>query len=281
MKCFYHSADLDGKCSAAIVRLARPKCELIPINYGDPFPWDLISEHETVYMVDFSLQPFSDMLRLREMCDLVWIDHHKSANEENAAAKRQIHNHGSDDTGACAAVWRYFDKMGKIPRVVQLLGEYDVWDHHDLWCLPFQYGMRMEPNDPGAPVWDGLLSGNDEEFDRILHNGVVIYNYQNMQNEGHAKTLCFDANLDGLRLLVANHGPSNSQFFDSAWDPERYDAMCLFYWKPGAGKWTVSLYTDKPDVDVSAVCKARGGGGHKGAAGFQCSELPFALGGTP
>ena len=38
MKCFYHSADLDGQCSGAIVKLARPDCELVGIDYGDPFP---------------------------------------------------------------------------------------------------------------------------------------------------------------------------------------------------------------------------------------------------
>ena len=38
MKCFYHSADLDGHCSGAIVKMVYPECELIGINYGDKFP---------------------------------------------------------------------------------------------------------------------------------------------------------------------------------------------------------------------------------------------------
>jgi len=49
--------------------------------------------------------------------------------------------------------------------------------------------------------------------------------------------------------------------------------MLSFVRRPG--KWTCSLYADKPEVDASAICKARGGGGHKGAAGFQCETLPF------
>ena len=79
--CFYHSADLDGHCSGAIVRKKYPDVELIGINYGDEFPWEKIPGN-LVIMVDFSLQPFDDMVRLLEMGDIVWIDHHKSAIED-------------------------------------------------------------------------------------------------------------------------------------------------------------------------------------------------------
>jgi nanoRNase/pAp phosphatase (c-di-AMP/oligoRNAs hydrolase) len=38
------------------------------------------------------------------------------------------------------------------------------------------------------------------------------------------------------------------------------------------------MYTDKPNIDVGAIAKRYGGGGHVGASGFQCvSELPFNL----
>ena len=86
--CFFHRADFDGVCSAAIVKKFVPDCELYGIDYGDEFPWDKVSmcqvamvgaaepEKRQVYMVDFSLKP-DDMKRLAACCDLVWIDHHK------------------------------------------------------------------------------------------------------------------------------------------------------------------------------------------------------------
>ena len=40
--CFYHKADLDGVCSAAIVKHFVPECELYGIDYGDEYPWDLV-----------------------------------------------------------------------------------------------------------------------------------------------------------------------------------------------------------------------------------------------
>jgi len=112
--CFYHKADLDGVCSAAIVKHFVPDCELYGIDYGDEFPWALLNCPEcggfggvvvgqnpnngeavidqcprcvtyadcaetrrTVYMVDFSLKP-DGMKRLAEVSDLVWLDHHKT-----------------------------------------------------------------------------------------------------------------------------------------------------------------------------------------------------------
>ena len=40
-------------------------------------------------------------------------------------------------------------------------------------------------------------------------------------------------------------------------------------------EYIVSLYTTQADLDVAEICKKHGGGGHKGAAGFTCNELPF------
>ena len=282
MKCFYHSADLDGKCSAAIVRRKYPNCELIGINYGQPFPWDDIGEGETVFMVDFSLQPFEDMIQLESMCKLLWIDHHKSAiNEAHAAGFLAYEQTLEDGTGACILTWLHLFPDDAVPYAVQLLGEYDVWDHHDPDCLPFQYGMGAEDGSPDSGIWSALLSTDHKTsecaVEEVASTGRIILDYQAKQNAGHAKTLCFDSELDGLKLLAANAGPINSKFFDSRWDADKYDAMCLFQWRPKGNSWTVSLYSDRDDVDVSEVCKARGGGGHKGAAGFQCAELPFGL----
>jgi nanoRNase/pAp phosphatase (c-di-AMP/oligoRNAs hydrolase) len=41
--------------------------------------------------------------------------------------------------------------------------------------------------------------------------------------------------------------------------------------------WNVSLYSTKPEIDCGEIAKSFGGGGHKGAAGFQGKELPFKI----
>ena len=103
MKCFYHSADLDGHCSAAIVKAVCPECELIGINYGDAFPWDLFveaeerksgsiilpaKEPETVYMVDFCLQPFTDVVGIVDDGQ-----HGKRKRDDHDQQQRGRHHH--------------------------------------------------------------------------------------------------------------------------------------------------------------------------------------------
>ena len=269
MKCFYHRSDLDGLACGAILTRAYPEAEMIGIEYGDPFDWDQFDPDEEVVMADFSMQPFSDMVRLSEACGrLVWIDHHKSAIEEYANSHLNLAGVRRIGIGACLLAWEYIH-ASPVPRAVQLLAEYDVWDHHDPACMPFQYGIRMEHTGPSSPLWDRLLADDPDELLRIIEQGHLVLAYQGKQNADHAATLCFDGELDGLRLICANAGSANSQFFDSVWNRDRCDAMCLFSWRPNANAWTVSLYSDKDDVDVSVVAKSRGGGGHKGAAGFQ------------
>lgn len=280
MKAFYHSADLDGHCSGALVKIVHPKCEMIGINYGDEFPWEGIVQGERIFMVDFSLQPFSDMVRLHNNCSLIWIDHHKSAIEEAQKTGWEIdESRLKVGIGACQIVYEYFKDLqiipGFVPTFVKLLAEYDVWNHKDPRTLPFQYGMRQQRNtDPeNIAFWRSLF--DVEEVQRITEIGGIIIEYQNVENEKYCKARSFEIEVDGLKCIAINRGMTNSKIFDSVWDNTKYDAMLTFCLVSPEKGWTISLYSDKEAIDVSEIAKRRGGGGHKGAAGFQAKELPF------
>ena len=284
MKCFYHSADLDGHCSGAIVKFFKPECELIGINYGDEFPWDSIESGETVYMVDFSLQPYvGNMNKLDIIADhFIWIDHHKSAIQEEdewcTPGNTRIMGLRRNGIGACALVWEYLSNKKPIPTFIKLLAEYDVWNHTDPRTLPFQYGMRFqEDTSPeNEKFWYNLF--DVEEVQRITEIGGTILEYEMQQNKKFISSFCFETIFCGLRCVCANKGFTNSQLFDSVWDSEKYDAMLTFSWRKG--KWTVSLYSDKPDIDVSVIARENGGGGHKGASGFQTDDITPILWGS-
>ena len=54
-----------------------------------------------------------------------------------------------------------------------------------------------------------------------------------------------------------------------------YDIMITFVF---TGKhWVVSMYNDNGNVDVGAIAKKYGGGGHKAASGFKVEKLPFLI----
>ncbi len=289
MKAFFHASDLDGHCSGAIIKYKFPECEMIPIDYGDEFPWTTIQPSETIYMVDFSLQPFEKMVKLQRLFpNLIWIDHHKSAIE---AYKDWNHTHHTHSTylsiqgirkvgiGACQLVWEYLFPNTPVPKFVKLLAEYDVWNHSDPDTLPFQYGMRLKETDPsteeGMKIWYRLIAASEFDLDSIIKDGRTVLKYQEQIDGRYCERFAFETEFEGLKAIAVNKGIANSNTFKSIKGLDKYDLMITFCMIGPEKGWTVSLYTTKPDVDVSVIAKKYGGGGHKGAAGFQCKELPI------
>lgn len=276
MKCFYHGSDLDGQCSGALIKSNYSECKMFPINYGDDFPFDIIEPNETVFMVDFCLQPFVDMIKLYKMCNLVWIDHHKSAIEDHKKYDIKILGRRKIGIGACQLVWEVLYN-NTPPLFVRLLAEYDVWDHTNPLTLPFHYGMGVCKTDPiNQDFWNMLC--DREMVMRIVEDGDIIMKYQNEENRKYADSTAFEINFHGYRCVVINKMITNSKLFDSVWNPDKHDIMISFGWYKN--KWGISLYTNKNEIDVSQIAKKYGGGGHQGAAGFECQLIPFEMKGS-
>lgn len=321
IKCFYHSADLDGYASGAIVKYKYPEAEMYPINYGDQFPWDEIKASDLVYMVDFSLQPFDpEMIYLAKGkgAHLCWIDHHSSAiNEYNKWYHRQ-HTDALDymffegirdkSKAACELAWEYFFEDAPVPLGVKLLSLYDSWTYqgHELenMVLPFQMRLRMEDLNPKNWEIDPTVEArwryifedpvpeeeNPISIETLIEQGQLLLRYDDQQKKKYSKTYAFETEMpvrpipefQGIvdipikfRAIAVNLGHTNSKLFDSVWDENRHDIMVTFA-RRSDKLWNVGLYSTKPDVDCGEIAKNFGGGGHSGASGFQCKELPFA-----
>jgi len=281
MKCIYHNSDMDGFCSAAILASVFPDIELIGAGYKELPDLSTIRQGERVFMVDYSLQPFEKMLELNKRCDLVWIDHHKTAMEAYEKSGAAIKGLRRDGIGACALVWEH--AMGDInaPIAVRLIAQYDVFDHSNKKTRPFQYGLRAtrETNNPKSGIWKGLLNHDTSEtsaFSIIYNKGLHIWDYVTESDQGAAKAMAFEMTFEGKRMIAMNRSETGSLQFDSVWNSKKYDAMCIFTFHKNG--WNVSLFTP-PDssVDVSPIAVKYGGGGHAGACGFFCKELPFEL----
>lgn len=151
-------------CSGAIVKYRFPDVVMHPINYGDEFPFNEIEPEDTVYMVDFCLQPFGFMQRLSMLLagtgELIVIDHHKTTLDEWSKSHTVYGNWLlQTDKAACELTWEYLFPDKPVPLAVKLLSLYDSWrfQGHELEdiVLPFQMRMRMEELDPKD--WDGLV----------------------------------------------------------------------------------------------------------------------------
>ena len=82
MKILYHAGCDDGFGAAYAIWLKHgSQAEYIPVQYGQDFP--AVSPGEAVYVVDFSY-PRDILHSLGEKCDLIVLEHHKTAMDELA-----------------------------------------------------------------------------------------------------------------------------------------------------------------------------------------------------
>lgn len=292
--CVYHSKDLDGYSSGALVKKRYPEARLIGYDYGEEFPWELFYKGVKVIMIDVSL-PMRDMYRLAEITgwQLTWVDHHVSAIsdyrsfiEAQADVSYPAHELQNFLTpvlevgrAACEIGWDYFFPGQPMPLAILLLGQYDTWRNEDkvLWeddIMPFQYGMREICSSAETFPVELLTPVNSvpdawRPIDPIMRQGASILSYQKSMNKKACKN-AFEFEFEGLRAIALNIGGANSTVFDSVWDPEKHDVMIPFHYT--APFWKFSLYTTK-DIDLSIIAKRYGGGGHAKACGFQIDSL--------
>jgi oligoribonuclease NrnB/cAMP/cGMP phosphodiesterase (DHH superfamily) len=282
--CLYHGSDLDGICSAAIVKHRYPDAILIPLTYDNPFDVDdLLQDGDDIIMCDFVLQPFTKMIDISEKHHITWIDHHDTSMDDYDVAIREDRIKSLDGKleigkGACQLTWEYMFPAIPVPYTVWMLSRYDVWCHHESKSiLPFQYGMLLNHQAPeNTDFWTQVFEKErDSRFiHSIMNDGHTIIKYRTKLNEKICEVQAFESTLLNHKCICFNRAMCGSSVFDGIWDTDKYDFMITFY-VCNEGAWNVSMYTDKKDIHVGKIAQHYGGGGHAGAAGFRCSLLPF------
>jgi len=277
---------MDGKCAGAIVYkyyvidrtnsevLRREKSfDFYPIDYKDEFPLDIIQPEELVVIVDYMVPDtvtFDKLLGVTE--NIVWIDHHKTAIDKYEDYK--IEGLRVDGIAGCELTWKYFYPDLPTPKVVELLGDYDVWTFkYGDNTRYLQLGIQLCNTNPEDDNWVPWLDP-DHDPDYLIADGEIVQdyniNYYKNQIESHGFITAFKA-FPEYSVIACNIGLSGSSVFDSV--EGDFDLKVPFYYD--GSKWTVSLYTDKPWVDCSLIATHYGGGGHKNASGFTTTDLPF------
>lgn len=278
-KCFYHNKDLDGRCSGAIVKKKFPDCKMIGLDYGDAFPWEEITKDDIIYMVDFSRDTADKLFQIEDNCKkFILIDHHISILLKLGVSERKLKNVYIDTSlAACEKAWQVLFPGIKVPIAVTLIGRYDVWDHdNDENIIPFQMGLLSCDTDVASNIWEPLFNCREVFHDfiwDILLDGKRILKYQEGIDKW-AMNFSFVAEWEGLKFLCLNNVRTGSPQFNSKFDPKIHDAMLVFY-RTLEKKWSIHMYTQKKDVDLSVIAVKYGGGGHKTACACELDNLPF------
>lgn len=297
MYCIYHSRDLDGWMSAAIVMLWYEKAygnlnglELIGWDYGNPIP--ALMTDRPVIMVDISF-PLEEMKRISKNANgsLIWIDHHKSAIVEFmkddaildeqwliAELPRMGIGEELELVGACELAWRKYFPDSETPEIVRLLGCYDSFRHKGTeesdYVFDIQYAARTYLHDPGH-CFSTLK--HLEMLDLITWQriGSGILSYLKVEALSIYKNRSEHEN-DGIKIASINRERFNPSSYGIPYHEDGYDAfMC--YSRMKDGRWTISIYNENGKIDVSVVAKGMGGGGHARAAGWVSDNLYFLV----
>jgi uncharacterized protein len=276
----FHHNDLDGRCAAAIAyrHFCRPdnsnNLQFIEMDYAKPVPVERIQPGERVVILDFSFKPDVMNEVLDRSNDVTWIDHHVTAKDydygESLPGLRDFSEKG---LSGCELAWEYYFTGQPMPRAVSLIGDYDAWRLQLApQCFQFYEGLKLiKDQAPRSLFWNDLFCDYSGLVAKVLTEGQTAILYRDAYCEDFIKQFGYETELDGVKMFAVNLYRFGSKCFGERM--KQYPA-CIGYAHDGE-KYIVSVYSEQ--IDVSGICKAHGGGGHKGAAGFSCVELPFAI----
>ncbi len=213
--CIYHSIDLDGWMSAAIIKLWNQKQNLemgksekfqddnldfLGFNYSDDIP-DL-SDYDRVIMCDISF-PVEEMMsmHLTLLNNFIWIDHHKSAindiikfydealeggiTDGDSIVEKYGYPMGNRkvDYAACELTWMLFFPTQEMPEIVRMLGRYDCFGHkgtnEEQEVLEFQYAARTVISNYEHAYYylNSYLQDDRAIIEALPEDGSAIYGF--------------------------------------------------------------------------------------------------------
>ena len=177
-----------------------------------------------------------------------------------------------------------FEIKDDIPKVVKLVEDYDIWKWEFNETEDFVNGMDIcsFKNSPVDKNWEMLIN-EDEIFTTIALNsitekGKIITEYKKIYNHQLLEGLSYEATLQGYKILVCNAPKNNSRVFGDRINDYPFVAM----YSHKEDQYMVSLYSandfDTTNISTQMIDKnGNRGGGHPGASGFRCEELPWEL----
>jgi oligoribonuclease NrnB/cAMP/cGMP phosphodiesterase (DHH superfamily) len=279
---YYHD-DLDGLCSAAIMNQFLQQKTIgysnppifIKCNHKDDIDISSIDTDDTVAVLDFSFKPEIMTQVKNKAREVIWCDHHVSAKDYNyndLAGYRDFSNKG---LSGCECTWKYCFPNLPTPSCVEMIGDYDTWRLRIPDSINFFEGLMLnQPMKPYGNEWLILLSDSSYNFCRqriesYIYDGTIALETKNRYCKEILLAFGYETEISGYKAYALNIQRIGSKAFGNKIDTY---PICISFIFDG-NQYTVSLYSTQ--VNVAEIAKTFGGGGHVGAAGFVCRELPF------
>lgn len=259
--CVFHGNCIDGFGSATALHKAIPDAEFHAGVYNEPPP---NVRDKNVFLVDFSYRRDVIEQMLTEARSITIIDHHKSAIEDLANLEHpRLQKVFSDQHSGAVLTWMYFFPSEPVPQVLLHIEDRDLWkfklpNTNEICATLYSHDFDF---DTWAPFYDdvNLLITEGQALVRS-RNKAIRQMLDNHDPEW--------VKIGGHLVPVMNVSPSIASEVAQGLarcGPHGFGAV----YHDTDGYRVFSLRSISPNVDVSKIAFAYGGGGHKAAAGFR------------
>jgi len=306
----YHANCIDGFTSAWLCHKALKVTaedmyiDLLPLQYGEAGLVQLRAalelgvstfqseeEYSTLYVVDFSL-PVSELKHIKEHWPTLHttiLDHHKTAFEaycptlevkEDSSLATELYGASiflDNAHSGAGCVYEFFeDQLEDVcPSFVAMVEDYDLWKFKLQDTKAFNKYLCSRPK--LLSEWESINSKLLDGYERariMTRGSQLYYEHQKLVQEiaEQAKPYMFCAHCAMVVQCPPEHTSAVGNYI-----AERYPHRAALMFSPDTAanciNWSLRSVGD---LDVSAIAKRYGGGGHKNAAGFKT----ILLGGT-
>lgn len=263
---FYHGNCPDGVAAAYAASRAfgEDGAEYIERQPGDALP--PVEPGAFVYFLD-TTPTRQDLLALAGVARKVTIlDHHITAQETLVDLPENVEAIFDLDRSGAQIAWRYFHPKRAEPKVISHIADRDLWKFELRHTREIAAALSSYEHD--ISIFESLIE-EPLVYPQLISRGEAILRLQARQvEEALQQVRCGSVDfIDGFPAVNAPHflasdvGNALLQRFPNAPFAGVYrDAA------DGSRRWSLRSMDDR--VDVSAIAKRWGGGGHRNAAGM-------------
>lgn len=285
--------DLDGYAAGFVVleHFGKKNCDVVHLNYDKEPAIENFKAGDKVFITDYSLtnEQYRQIQELVGKDNLVWCDHHITA-IKRYEEDENLFIDGIRSTKYCGAVltWCYFNDidtdeidnclsydevMLRLPAYLRYVDAWDTWKLNS----PYREDAEYLNISVGSRLSMELIAEMKDCLRDYIDTGKTYVEFRNQWSKQFREKYMFKKKMSGrnfgtdreIEIAVLNIGCANSTYFGEEIDNVDVCATMCFNGKD----WTVSLYSNKPDIDCSLCAKMFDGGGHKGAAGCSFNQL--------
>ena len=281
--CIYNAGDIDGCFAACIVRSNFSKVEMVVGNFGVRVNLQQVPTGATVFMVGYYLPP-RDMAEFSARVKLIWIDHHNAYKQKDYAEFSSLPGIRSTDASSSKLCWMYLNKDMGVPKALEYISNYTLWNLTDPDTLAFYYGfylLNVKPYQSSDTIVDlVLMSLNCDEYaERCAVTGRTIRDYIVKRNSSLAKHFGFKTVIAGQPAWAINIRHSNSLILADLQKQEPLPVSLLFGYNSRQRKFKATVATDGKTVLANEIAQTYHGNGGPTIAGFsfESNEFPFEI----